>query len=820
MGPSHGLLLWATSAAVLAYEILLMRMISIGQWHHVVFMVISMALLGYGAAGSLLLLFMGPIKKRMDFCLITLAGATAVSFSLAFGLSQRVGLDPFQLVWQVSQWWNLLLTYVIMALPFFFAGGIVGIILTAAGEQAHRMYAVDLFGAGTGALAIVPALYLGPPWALVPFLGSLVLLGALFCSFRRQNRSIGFFTIIIALTILGLVQRELPVRPVIHHTKGLPMTLALPDARLEAESVGPMGLIQVVGSRHIRDVPGLSLKYGLQAQSQDQEKDLPEQKLIFLDAGRLGPITRFTGDLNSLEHLDFTTMALPYHIGKPGKALVIGGGGGTDVLLSLLHGTSGITVLESNQQVLDLLTGPFAWFSGNLYLRPEVDLVAREARQFLQGTNSRYDLIILSLLDSSATSAGGLHSAAEDYLYTVEAFKEYLSHLTDRGMVSITRWLKLPPRDSLRVTATALKALSSMGLSEDPGKHLISIRSWKTTTILLSRQPFTPEDITQAIVFCRERNFDLVFYAGMKSSEANRYDVQDFPYYHEGAKSLIGPNAKAFLSDYAFDVSPTTDDRPYFSHFFRWDKAPDLYKQLQREWLPMVELGYVFIIATLVQAALASGVLILVPLFFLKRVRGRDGDRGAKQRDILYTLMYFGFIGLAFMLLEMALLPQYTLLLSHPVYSAAVVLGSLLVFAGSGSMCVGVFQAKGSGFLWISVLFIVLWVGFHGIAGDPLFGWALARPMWVRLALSIGMLSILAFFLGWPFPWGLRSVAKSFPGLVPWAWGINACASVVGAVLGKVLAISLGFRNVMFMACLLYVLALFLFQKWSRSQAR
>ncbi|MBW1945342.1 MAG: hypothetical protein JRJ51_21280, partial [Deltaproteobacteria bacterium] len=138
MGPSHGLLLWATSASVLAYEILLMRMLSIGQWHHVVYMVISMALLGYGAAGALLFLFMGQIKKRMDFCLITLAGATAVSFSLAFGLSQRVGLDPFQLVWQVSQWWNLLLTYVIMALPFLFAGGVVAIILTAAGEQAHR----------------------------------------------------------------------------------------------------------------------------------------------------------------------------------------------------------------------------------------------------------------------------------------------------------------------------------------------------------------------------------------------------------------------------------------------------------------------------------------------------------------------------------------------------------------------------------------------------------------------------------------------------------------------------------------------------------
>lgn len=819
-GPSHGLLLWATSASVLAYEILLMRMFAIGQWHHVAYMVISMALLGYGAAGSLLFLFMGPIKKRMDFCLIALAGAAAVSFSLASGLSQKVGLDPFQLIWQVSQWWNMLLTYLIMALPFLFAGGIVGIILTAAGEQAHRMYAVDLFGAGAGALVIVPALYLGPPWSLVPFLGGLVLLGALSCALPVQNRKMGFFTLTLALCVLVLVPMTLPLRPGIHHTKGLPMTLALPDARIEAESVGPMGIIHVVGSRHIRDVPGLSLQYGFQARGQTphRKSDLPEQKSLFLDAGRLGVITRFTGDLHSLEHLDFTTMALPFHIRKPEKALVVGGGGGTDVLLSLLYGASNITVLESNQQVLDLLTGPLAEFSGHLYLRPEVDLAAREARQFLQWTRGRYDLILLSLLDSAATTAGGLHSAAEDYLHTVEAFREYLTHLTDGGMVSITRWLKLPPRDSLRVMATALKAFSSLGLSDDPGKHLLFIRSWKTTTILLSRQPFRPEEIARANAFCKERNFDLVYYAGMASTGANRYDVQDFPYYHEGAKSLSGPHAKAFIRDYAFDVSPTTDDRPYFSHFFRWDKAPDLYKHLRQEWLPMVELGYVFILATLVQAALASGVLILVPLFFLGRVGGHADKRAAKPKDILYTLFYFGCIGLAFMLLEMALLPQYTLLLSHPVYSAAVVLGTLLVFAGAGSMCVKAFQSRSSGLLWISVLVIVIWVGFHGIAGNPLFAWALARPMWARLVLSIGMLAVLSFFLGWPFPWGLRRLAGDFPGLVPWAWGINASASVVGAVLGKFLAIGFGFRNVMIAACLFYVLALIVFQRQFQSK--
>ena len=227
----------------------------------------------------------------------------------------------------------------------------------------------------------------------------------------------------------------------------------------------------------------------------------------------------------------------------------------------------------------------------------------------------------------------------------------------------------------------------------------------------------------------------------------------------------------------------------------------------------MVELGYVFIIATLFQAALASGVLILVPLLFLGRVKDHASERGAKAADIMCTLIYFGLIGLAFMLLEMALLPQYTLVLSHPVYSAAVVLGTLLVFAGSGSMCVKAIQSRGSWYLWFSVIAIVIWVGFYGIGGGPLFGWALAKPMWARVVLSIVMLGALSFFMGWPFPWGLRSVAKNFPALVPWAWGINACASVVGAVLCKSLAVGLGCQKVMMVACVLYALAILVFQR-------
>lgn len=809
--PGHAVLLASTSASALAYEILLMRLLSIGQWHHFAYMAISMALLGFGAAGSLLFLLYDRIKRNLDAWLIVLAGATAVSFSLAFSMSQKVGLDPLQLIWQPTQWFKMMLTYLLMAMPFLLAGGIVGIILIGSGEQAHRMYAIDLLGAGCGAFGIVPALYVGPPWYLLPALGCLILLGSLLCCYRMQKRTIGVTAILIAFVGIGLVHVALPPVPKIHETKALPMTLSFPDARIEAETEGPIGVIHVVGSSLIRHVPGLSLNFGLDPAGQDAR--IPEQKAIFVDADSLSPITSFTGDLDELEHLDFTTISLPYHIRRPARVLVVGAGGGTDVLLGLWHHTPEIIALEANQQIADLLLMPFSEFSGHLYSRPEVDLKVREARQFLHSTEARFDLIQLSLLGSFVTSAGGLHSATESYLYTTEALELYMSRLTDSGLLAITRWLKLPPRDSLRIISTALSVLGRMNLSRNPEEHLLFIRSWKTSTILVSKVPFTRDEIVKAKKFCDSRSFDVAYYAGMKADRANRYDIHESPYYFNGASALCGSNAESFLRNYIFDISATTDDRPYFSHFFRWDKALELFQHLRREWLPMVELGYVFILATLIQALLASGLLILVPLIFLRWVhREPNQARSAPgPADVMGTLLYFGSIGIAFMFLEMALIPKYTLLLSHPVYSAAVVLSTILVFAGFGSLSVRRIQTTASWFLWIPASIISFWVLFHAIAGDRLFEMAMNWSFGGRIVLSISILSFLSFFLGWPFPSGLRVMARKFPGLVPWAWGINGCASVIGAVLGKCLVVSMGFRLLMFVACILYFLAVTIF---------
>jgi predicted membrane-bound spermidine synthase len=805
---------------VLAYEILLMRLLSIGYWHHFAYMVISMALFGFGASGAFLFLVFRRIKARLDEWLVILAGTAGVSFPLSFHISQQIGLDPLQLVWQPGQWLRMLLTYVALAVPFLLAGGIVGIILTGAGKRMHRMYGVDLIGAAFGALCIVPALYLGPPWVLLPALGGTVILGAIGCCRRWQHPSLGAAILLMAAGAVAVVYIIAPPVPAIHHTKALPVTLSFPDARIEARRAGPLGVIHVVGSALIRHVPGLSLNFGLG--TGDDSADLPKQKALFVDAEGLSPITRFSGDLAELDHLDYTTMALPYHVRPPASVLVVGAGGGSDVLLALRHRPVHITALEANKQVAELLQGPFASFSGKLYRRADVRLEVREARQFLHATNKAFDLIQLSLLDSYAAAAGGVHSAAESYLYTTDALWLYLSRLTDSGIVAITRWLKLPPRDSFRTFATALTALRDARLSEHPERHLLFIRSWKTATILIAKSPFTEKEIRLATAFCDRRSFDLAYYAGMSEGRANRYDLQEIPYYFRGATALCGRDADSFLKDYVFDVSPTTDNRPYFSHFFRWDKAWTLCKHLRREWLPSIELGYVFILATLLQAALAAGLVIISPLLLQRHLNrtARETEEPPGRSTFLGTLIYFGCIGVGFMLLEVVLLARYTLLLSQPVYSAAVVLSAVLVFAGLGSLLVQRHRAMQPAFLWIALGAICLWVGLHAVFGGPLFEHAFEWALWQRVLLAGILLGALSFFLGWPFPAGLHVVAARFPILVPWAWGINGCASVVGAILAKGLAVSLGFRLVMICACVLYAIAVAAFYLFLRGRPR
>jgi hypothetical protein len=810
-GIRHGPLLLAVSISVLAYEILLMRLQSYSFWHHFASMIISMALLGFGAAGSFLFLFFHHIKKNIDGWLIILAALAALFFTLSYTLAQKVGLDPLNLVWQKTEWIKMLLAYIIMAIPFFLAGGIIGIILTLAQERTHVMYGLNLLGSGLGAAVVIPALYLCPPWNLIPALGGLVLLGCMPLSVGGfLKKGVG---LLIAAFIMVLVHIIWPPIPQPHHTKPLPVTLNYPDAQIEARLDGPLGIIHVVDSKLIRYFPGLSLAFG--TNSRRGRQLLPSQKALFVDGSGMNPVTRVQGDLHELEYLDFATMALPYFIRPANDVLIVGAGGGSDLLLALRHQTPRILVLEPNRQIVHLMKNQLGPYSGHIYSRPEVTVRVSEGRQFLHDTEAKFGLVHLSLLGSPSSASGGSHGVLESYLYTTEAFVQILSCLKKDGMMAISHWLQFPPRASLRILATAIEAMNLAGFTTEPARHLSIIRSWMTGTILLSKTPFKREEIEKIKIFCKERQFDVAFYAGMEIGEANRYDILENPFFYVGANAIAGPDRDDFIKNYLFDISPTTDNRPYFSQFFRLSRFATLFNELKKDAIPFVELGILFIVGTLMQATISSIVLILFPLLFLRltsRYISKSKVMETPPIDCIVLVAYFTAIGLAFMFIEMVFLPQCALLLSHPIYSVAAVLSVILIAAGLGSFSLARTKMTGWYITVIPAVVVFIWSAIFLLAGTKLFSIALGWSFIERFSLAFALLFVISFFLGWPFPLGLRFTSIHYPSLVPWVWGLNGCASVIGALLGKYLSMVFGHQALLFLATGLYLFATLLFQ--------
>jgi len=801
------------SAAILAYEVLLMRLFSIIQWHHFAYMIISIALLGFGASGTFLALVQERLVRRFAAAFATMAALFGITVVASFALAERLPFNPLAIVWEPRQFLYLCASYALLILPFFFGGACIGLAFAHRQGEIGRIYAYDLIGAGVGALGIVALLFVLFPSTALRAVAALGLLAAALAALQLQGwrgRSSALTLIAAALgTALWLPHAWTELQ--ISQYKGLSKALDVPDAEIVERRTSPLGLLSVVESPTIpfRHAPGLSL---------NATTEPPPQLGVFTDGDSLSVITKFDGDLAPLAYLDQTTSALPYHLLDRPKTLILGAGGGADVLQALYLDARRVDAVEVDPNFIDLVADEFADFAGHLYERPDVDVRLAEARSFVASTDESYDLIQLPLLDSFGAAASGTHSLHESYIYTTQAFADYLEVLRPGGMLAITRWLKLPPRDALKLFATAITALERAGVA-DPGSRLALIRSWRTTTLLVKNGALTPEEIAAVRTFATERSFDLAFHPAITADEANRYNILDRPYLFEGTNALAGPTRADYLERYKFAIAPATDDRPYFFDFFKWRALPELMALRAQGTAAMLDWGYLVLIGTLAQAAVMSFVLILLPLWLRRRRFGGDAPRGR-------IAFYFLALGLAFLFIEIAFIQRFILFLGHPLYAVAVVLAGFLVFAGLGSAVAQSLAefARGSsaghgrlerlqalatrvGPLELAVGMIALIAIVYLFALPPVFAALIALPDLVKVAISLALIAPLAFFMGMPFPLGLAHVAGRSADLVPWAWGINGCASVLSAILAAILSIHFGFGAVVALAVLLYLAA-------------
>lgn len=592
---------------------------------------------------------------------------------------------------------------------------------------------------------------------------------------------------------------ELAVSPY----KGLPQALNIFGTKIVDQRSSPLGLLTTVESPAVpwRHVSGLSLT---------ATQEPPPQIAVFTDADAMTVITKPSSNPAAMAYLDQITSALPYHLAELSRVLILGAGGGSDVLQALHHKVPRIDAVELNPQLADLVRTDFADFSGGLYRQPGVQLHIDEARGYVARSAEQFDLIQLALMDSFAASSAGLYALSESYLYTVEAFSEYLAHVAPGGYLAITGWVNLPPRDTLKMFATAVAALEHVGVP-DPGRRLVLIRSWQTSTLLVKSGEFTVGEIAAVRAFCNERGFDLGYYTGIQPDEGNRYNILESPYFVQGTLALLGDQRDEFLAQYKFDLQPATDDRPYFFHFFKWSGLQEMLALRKQGGMALLEWSYLVLVGTLLQAVVLSVVLIVLPLLFVRQSK-KNAVTGVNRLRV-FTLFFA--LGLAFLFVEIAFIQRFILFLHHPLYATAVVVTAFLIFAGLGSAYAQRMAPsnKRRRAMLVAVAGILILGGLYTLTFGAVLQAALTWSFAAKFAFTLAAIAPLAFCMGLPFPLALNQLSANAPTLLPWAWGVNGCASVISAVLAMLIAIHWGFTVVILLALALYAVAAMAFSR-------
>ena len=795
------------SAAALAYEVLLIRLFSIIHWHHFAFMVISIALLGYGASGSFITVFRRRMLNSFDRVFIINTVFFGLSSIACFIAVQQLPFNALEILWDRSQWQRLLLSYLLLTLPFFFVANAIALTLMRFPEKISLVYGVDLIGAGIGAILVMVLLQQFTPVTVIRMLAISGMAAGLFAfnnlaSAHRKSIASLIFLCIIAVTVTP--QKWLDLRP--SEYKGLTQTLQMKDTSLLYSHSSPVSQTDVVQSAYIpfRNAPGMSLQ---------SKAAPPEQLAVFRDGDEMTTIDHVT-DKKSYDYQDYISSALPYHVHvSPQSVLILSSATGAAILQADFHEVAKVDAVEPDEQLSLLITERFADYFGWDRQKSKVTIHTIAPRGFAASGNS-YDLVVMGPSGASAGGSAGVHALSTSYDFTVEALQSYLKLLSPEGLLSITMWTSTPARGNLKLFTTAVEAMKKSGISH-PENNITWIRSWNTATLILKKTALTIQEINRAREFSTSRSFDLAWLPGIRPEDINRFQLLQEPVFYLAAQSALEQRAKntddSFIQQYKFDIRPTTDNRPYFNNYFRWSSFEEFLTMPGQVGISMIGVGYPTLLFTMVQASVAAVVLILLPLLLVRT--GKDKlerkRKAGKRRNIV---IYFLAIGLAFLFIEIAFIQKFTLILSQPLYAVAVALCAFLIFSGLGSLYVQRCIATQSlsivpVLLRRSVLLIGIIVILY-ISLLPMFSsLIMALPETARIISAFIIAAPLAFVMGMPFPLGMATLQQKSPQLMPWAWGINGCASVLSAVLAVLLAMEIGFNGIMLCAAILYLVA-------------
>jgi hypothetical protein len=779
-------------------------LLAVAQFYHFAFLVVSLALLGFGASGSILSIFPGisgsteasgepatRAKKNSGPLLRASGVGFAVSTALAYGIVNLLPFDSYSIAWERRQVFYFVIYYLALGLPFLFSGLGIGGALMAPGGRSHLIYAANLLGSGVGALIAPLALWqAGVPGAVLlsALLGLVAVLGG-----NIARRGPWWWSVAGALLIgiLGYswltginLGNNSPVGMTISPYKGLANALRYPGSTRIFGRWNAISRVDLVADAGTRQLPGLSYAY---------PGSPPPQHGLSIDADSLQPVTLIAP--STFEAADYLPEALAFDLRKNAPVLVLKPGGGLGVLQALAGGASEVTAVINNP----LTRVAIAETSGHsdIYAHEQVVTVHETERVFLRRTGDTYEVIFLPLTDPYRPVTSGAYSLTESYDLTVEAFEDMLARLEPGGLLVVSRWLQTPPSESLRLIATIVEALERGGVSE-PDEAFVAYRGIQTMTVMAAPRGWAPSELAEVRDFTQDKKFDLVWMPDIRPEETNRYNRLLEPAYYLAVRDLLASeNRQSFYQSYPFSIAPPHDNQPFFFHFFRWGQTPELLATLGRTWQPFGGSGYFVLLALLALVITLSTGLIITPLFFLKR-GSSSGSTGSKTK--WRVLAYFTFLGLAFLFVEIPLIQRWILLLGHPTYAFTVVVLAVLALSSLGSaLARSAWLPRRIAFAGL-VLLALLTPWLAARLPGTILGW----PFFARAILATLSLAPLAVLMGMPFPLGLGWLERNAPDLVPWAWAVNGCASVVAAVLAAILALSYGFTAVLLLGAAAY----------------
>jgi spermidine synthase len=808
------------SGSVLAYELFVMRVFACAGWSHFGSFVISIAMLGFGVFSTILCIRKNYFQKRLFFWVKLSMLLLGPSMAVCNALAQRIDFNPIFLISDPNQKYLLGSYFLIYLLPFLLGAMFIGLIFLLKREEFGTAYFANMAGSALGGAAILLGMYCLMPEKLLLVPLALWLPGVLlwFGSLSEKRHSyalIAFFAILSVTCALWMDQVK------VSQYKAVSYARQFPDSRRVGLRSSPFGILEIYFSSYFHFAPGLS------DNATEYLEEMPRNAFLgmYIDGdGPMGVMKGMTG--KQLDYFNFLPMSMPFLLKTGPEVLVVQFGGGMSTSLALKMGATEVTVAEGNPLVIQAVRDDtfVSDFTGRILNNPNVRLIENDGRIYVSHTEKKFDLIDISLADSTGLSMPGGSSIQEKFTYTTETLFDCIKALRDDGILSITVWNKEdPPKSTLKLAATLTNAAVKSSPEGMHNRFFVAHNYLSTFTVLYKKDGFTAEQTRALLEYCARMSFEPVYYPGagfgradsqkiLDKYRADFFELQGGAAYSDETSLSMGDLYRTVLGDifegnystvqskYIFNFEPLTNDRPYFAGYTRsWD-LPLIFERLDSlsdEW------GYLLVWATLLLSCFFGLLLLIIPIL--------SGWRAIFSREPgkIGIIVYFICLGIGYIAVEIAYISKCILCLGNPAVSFAVLVTGMVLFSGVGSYVSGKLLARARIIVPVFCAAIAVMLIFYAFGLDRILSIAGVWPYEAKVMFCLVLLLPLAFLLGFPFAMGMTVLSKTGrEHFFVWAWGINGSFSVVGSVMVPVVAVNWGFLHLLLLCAALYLTAI------------